>query len=446
MNDPNERPGAAPKDTTMALTLPARWQSKNMIDGYLRHQWPPKTHLELRPSGLDCLIAVMRHVVSYLPQGRRDLTLNWAKEGDDLTKSFWGLVWLDYDKAGAEATDVLRGKFLDEYSKNKTARNGNPPFQTLLDSPREFMSDFWAQPEMLTLSLCMVCDRAKTWYRVTEQRLRLYWSGDITLAECVSNIGYHRVDESSEAEYTEMFTEFGAPEILAIRYAPRGHQVQNLYDQIRGFTVQLYDFDDQDRYVVQDETCYRLIAVVKLRGTPDGHDAVRLYRPNGVMSGSCTETDYFPTSWTVSDSEPYTLVYARFELPDMYDFVRYPELPVDRQDVRDFRLANPQHDQSRNPPTTSSAPAAAEAAKPAGPKRVGTKLKIPKVKIPPRKPKTYGKQGQEASSNLGQGTSGQETSGQPSEGTSGTSANPSQDTSANPSQDTSGTSGRQDFS
>ncbi|EAA28730.1 hypothetical protein GE21DRAFT_6791 [Neurospora crassa] len=381
----------------MALTLPARWQSKNMIDGYLRHQWPPKTHLELRPSGLDCLIAVMRHMVSYLPQERRDLTLNWAKEGDDLAKSFWGLVWLDYDKAGAEATDVLRGKFLDEYSKNKTARNGNPPFQTLLDSPRAFMSDFWSQPEMLTLSLCMVCDREQTWYQVMQHRLRLMWQGDITLRECVNNIARHRVDESSD--YPEMFTEFAAPEILPIRYLPSGHRVQNFYDQIRGFIVELYDFDDQDRYVVQEETCYRLIAVVKLRGTPDGHDAVRLYRPNGVMSGSCTETDYFPTSWTVSDSEPYTLVYARFELPDMYDFVRYPELPVDRQDVRDLRLANPQH-------------------------------------------------GQEASDNLGQGTSGQssqesqDTSSQTNQEASGTprqstSSRPNQDTFGNPSQDVS---------
>lgn len=345
MNRPDERPRTLPEEDGSAKhSLPWRWQSKDMLDAYLRHQWPSKTHLVLRPSGLDCLVVVMRHVVSYLPQQPRDFALKLSKDEDKLTKLFWTMVWTDYDRAGSQKADALRSQFLDYYCPlTKQPGNKNPSFHSLCTSDEAFMARFWDQEELKTLALCLLRLQG-VWHENPQRQLGLVWPGSEPLQDFIGGTGGFRATAGFE-----MLTVFGAPETLVVHYkAEAKGRLPDFYNEIRGFNLMLSDFNEEGVYAEQQEISYRLIAVVRHRGPHDEHDSVRLYRPNGILVGSSTATDYYPTTWTVSDSEKYTLIYARFELPDMHQFVAYPELPT---------VADLQHQQTRNQKRATKIPA-----------------------------------------------------------------------------------------
>ncbi|KAK3399542.1 hypothetical protein B0T20DRAFT_351281 [Sordaria brevicollis] len=333
----------------MAPSLLARSQSRNMIDICLRHQWPPKTSLDIQSSGLDCLVVVMRCIVSYLePQDLRNSTIQLAQQGDHLTRLFWSLVWMDFDQAGSDATDGMRRQFMDEFRKKEHLEpNEDPPFIDLARSDEAFMRSFWSQEGLFTLGFTMVREPPDgQWHQITERCLDLIWDGKTTLEDYISSLqGYRSRPDGSFV----MISVFGAPDVLPVLYRPEGGQrIHNFYDQIRGFTVKLEHYEDGL------DIGYRLIAVVRLRGEADPCDAVRLYRPNGLLVRPTTETDYFPTSWRVSSSEPYMLFYARCELPDMYDIVRYPELPANHLESRSFCFRSAVPSQGQTPEPNSS--------------------------------------------------------------------------------------------
>ncbi|KAF5533597.1 hypothetical protein FPHYL_13592 [Fusarium phyllophilum] len=270
-----------------------------------------KTH----STGLQCLTAVLRRINSHVMLGPEGLANTQHFQSAEAENPIIRFSWLMFGRDPSE----LEMRHRDWMSTKKELVNRglkvSETFETLCTS-RMMNQSYWSQDEMRLLAPKMCLE---TWQVVNEDTEEIASAGLVTLDRARSpDMTLQQAVESSfgmfRREGKRTLHRPARPYIIRVLYNP-GPSPRLSFRHLRGFNLPIWreTQDRQNPFDTSERAPYVLLAVVRMRCSPEADDFVRFYAAIGTeIVPQYEDIPCVDTNWSVEDenSNRYMLFYG----------------------------------------------------------------------------------------------------------------------------------------
>jgi hypothetical protein len=245
---------------------------------------------------------VLRHLLSHFPHKSRQRFLS-AEETAGQSTLLTAALSLDLEEASRLCDQVESTHELDQLT-----------FESLMSSD-PMVRAVWRNDYFRFFNQAFCRDsKDAPWHKIDPrvqlltQEEFLSWDGleQSNLGDYLGYFSHSIRDNESGAELLR----FGnAPMVIRLRFSNK-RQGLGFYNDLFAFDLRIVNSCPDDPSVFH----YRCIAVVRLRGTDEGHDTLRLYSVDGDLFHPSPKGFPWSDEWRVHDGGQYMLFFVRMDI------------------------------------------------------------------------------------------------------------------------------------